>query len=104
VEEGNVRLVPALPARVEVMQHRRQRQRRDSAGSLVGDEGPEPLDRVRRLDTTRRQPGEVLVADDCGAQLQEAREVHVGGVMLHRDSDVPRIAADHQIRHVGVQR
>ena len=102
VEEGDVRLAPTLPARVEVMQHRGERRRR--AGRLVGDEGPEPLDRVLGRDAALRQLGEVLVADGRGAQLQEAREVHVGGVMLERDGDVARIAADHEIRGVGVQR
>jgi hypothetical protein len=63
VEKGDVRIVPALPARVEEMQHRGQSQRRAPSGRLLGEEGPEPLDRVCGGNAARRQLGEVIVAD-----------------------------------------
>jgi Holliday junction resolvasome RuvABC ATP-dependent DNA helicase subunit len=34
---------------------------------------------------------------DHGAQRQEAREVHVGGVIRVRDGHIARITTDHQI-------
>ena len=70
VEEGDVRVRAVPPRDVEVMQHEREVGGAREHGLV--DEVAEPLDRILGRRESRRQLGEILVADGRGAQRQEA--------------------------------